>query len=189
MERRSLDYWARHYTKGIEAGQDYSLPPAVICINILDFGYIPLEDFHTSFHIYEDRRKEYMLTDALELHFLDMVKFKKLSEKDIQHDPLHRWLVCFDKLSLINLIEEVLCMDPTIWKMQEKIEWIQGNPDLFRAYLRYEKAASQEGMQEGLQKGRREGKLETASNMKKWGLPVGQIAEDIGLSVEKIAKL
>jgi predicted transposase/invertase (TIGR01784 family) len=40
MERRSLDYWARHYTKGIEAEQDYSLLPAVICINILDFGYM-----------------------------------------------------------------------------------------------------------------------------------------------------
>jgi predicted transposase/invertase (TIGR01784 family) len=144
MERRSLDYWARHYTKGIEAGQDYSLLSAVICINILDFGYMPLEDFHTSFHIYEDRRKEHMLTDALELHFLDMVKFRKLSEKDIQHDPLHRWLVYFDKHSSINLIEEVLCMDPAIRKMQEKIEWIQGNPDLFRAYLRYEKAASDE---------------------------------------------
>jgi predicted transposase/invertase (TIGR01784 family) len=76
--------------RGIGAGQDYSLLPAMITINILDFGYIPIEDFHTSFHIYEDRHREYMLTDALELHFLDMVKFRRQREKDLVNDPLHR---------------------------------------------------------------------------------------------------
>jgi predicted transposase/invertase (TIGR01784 family) len=191
MERRSLDYWARYYTKGIEAGQDYSLLPAVICINILDFGYIPLEEFHTSFHLYEDRHKEYMLTDALELHFLDMVKFRRQPEKDIKNDPLQRWLVYFDKHSPITLIEEVLRMDPAIQEMQEKIEWIQGNPELFRAYLRYEKAASDEvtRINGAKREGRKERSLEIASKMKKRGLPIDQIAEDTGLSVEEITKL
>jgi predicted transposase/invertase (TIGR01784 family) len=191
MERRSLDYWARHYMKGIKSGQDYSQLPAVICVNILDFGYIPLEEFHTSFHIYEDRYKEYMLTDALELHFLDMVKFRKQPEKNIRHDPLHRWLVYFDKYSPIRLIEEILEMDPAIQKMQEKIDWIQGNPDLFRAYLRYEKAASDEvtRINGARQEGRQEGKLEIARNLKKMGLPAEQISQGTGLSVGEIAKL
>jgi predicted transposase/invertase (TIGR01784 family) len=123
------------------------------------------------------------LTDALELHFLDMVKFRKLPEKDIQNEPLHRWLVYFDKHSPINLIEEVLRMDPAIQEMQEKIEWIQGNPDFFRAYLRYEKAASDEITRiNGT-------KREIASKMKKRGLPVDQIAEDTGLSIDEVAKL
>jgi predicted transposase/invertase (TIGR01784 family) len=99
MEQRSLYYWAWHYIKGIGSGQNYSQLPAVIGINILDFGYIDIDDFHTSFHIYEDRRKDYMLTDALELHFLDMVRFRRLKTKDALNDPLHRWLVYFDKHS------------------------------------------------------------------------------------------
>jgi predicted transposase/invertase (TIGR01784 family) len=191
MERRSLDYWARYYTKGIEAGQDYSLLPAVICINILDFAYIPVEEYHTSFHLYEDRHKEYMLTDALELHFLDMVKFRRQPGKDIVNDPLQRWLVYFDKHSPINLIEEVLRMDPAIQEMQEKIEWIQGDPELFRAYLRYEKAASDEitRINGAKWEGRREEKLEIASKMKKRGLPIDQIAEDTGLSVRELIKI
>jgi predicted transposase/invertase (TIGR01784 family) len=136
-----------------------------------------------------------MLTDALELHFLDMVKFRKQSEKDIRHDPLHRWLIYFDKHSPISLIEEILKMDPAIQKMQEKIDWIQGNPDLFRAYLRYEKAVSDEitrtngARREGRQEGKQEEKLEIARNMKKRGRPIDQIAEDTGLSIEEIAKL
>jgi predicted transposase/invertase (TIGR01784 family) len=138
-----------------------------------DFAYIPLEEFHTSFHLYEDRHKEYMLTDALELHFLDMVKFRRQPEKDIQHDPLQRWLVYFDKHSPIDLIEEVLRMDPAIQEMQDKIERLQGDPELFRAYLRYEKAASDEvtringARREGRQEGRQEEKLGIASKMKK----------------------
>jgi predicted transposase/invertase (TIGR01784 family) len=183
MERRSLDYWAWHYTKGIGSGQNYSLLPAVIGINILDFGYIPIEEFHTSFHIYEDQHREYMLTDALELHFLDMVRFRKLPEKDIEQDALHRWLVYFDKHSPINLIEEVLRMDPAIQEMQKKIDWIQGDPSLLRSYLRYEKAASDEITRiYGI-------KREIARKMKVRGHPLDEIAEDTGLSIEEIARL
>ena len=59
-------------------GQDYIDLPNAIVINILDFGFLPLGDFHTCFHIYEDKHKEYMLTDALEIHFIDMVKWRRL---------------------------------------------------------------------------------------------------------------
>jgi predicted transposase/invertase (TIGR01784 family) len=191
MERRSLDYWAWHYTKGIGSGQNYSLLPAVIGINILDFGYIQIEEYHTSFHIYEDRYRDYMLTDALELHFLDMVKFRKWPEKDITNDPLQRWLVYFDKHSPVKLIEEVLGMDAAIQEMQKKIDWIQGDPALLRSYLRYEKAASDEitRIYGAKQEGRREEKLGIAQKMKNRGLPVGQIAEDTGLSIDEITKL
>jgi hypothetical protein len=58
-------------------------------INILDFGYIPLDDFHTSFHLYEDRHKDYMLTDALEMHYIDMVRRRELKGKDYS-EPIHR---------------------------------------------------------------------------------------------------
>jgi predicted transposase/invertase (TIGR01784 family) len=79
--------------------------------------------------------------------------------------------------------------------MQKKIDWIEGNPELLRAYLRYEKAASDEitringAKLEGKLEGRLEGKLEIASKMKKRGLPLDQIAEDTGLSVEEITRL
>jgi predicted transposase/invertase (TIGR01784 family) len=74
-------------------------------------------------------------------------------------------------------------MDQAIQKVQEKIDWIQGDPELLRAYLRYEKAASDE-------KTRINGtRREIAQKMKNRGLPVDQIAEDTGLSIEEITKL
>ncbi|MDR2048487.1 MAG: Rpn family recombination-promoting nuclease/putative transposase, partial [Treponema sp.] len=40
MDRRSLFYWSREYSKGLEAGQDYEELPNVIAINIVNFEYI-----------------------------------------------------------------------------------------------------------------------------------------------------
>ncbi|MDR1399370.1 MAG: Rpn family recombination-promoting nuclease/putative transposase, partial [Treponema sp.] len=100
MDKRSLFYVSREYASAIEAGQDYSKLPRVIAINIVDFEFIPKEtiaDFHTTFHLWEDRHKDFMLTDAFEIHFIDMPKFRKLAEKDIQTNSLHRWLTFFDQ--------------------------------------------------------------------------------------------
>ncbi|MDR3172277.1 MAG: Rpn family recombination-promoting nuclease/putative transposase, partial [Treponema sp.] len=52
----------------------------------------PGEDFHTSFHLYEDHHKSCLLTKAIEMHFIEMPKFRAFKQKDIQHNPLHRWL-------------------------------------------------------------------------------------------------
>jgi hypothetical protein len=37
------------------------------------------------------------LIDALEMRFIDMVKFHRLSKKDIRNEPFRRWLTWFDK--------------------------------------------------------------------------------------------
>jgi predicted transposase/invertase (TIGR01784 family) len=154
-----------------------------------------LDDFHTSFHIYEDQHKEYRLTDALELHFLDMVRFRHLKEKDIVNNPLHRWLVYLDKQSPQNLIEEVIKMDAAIRKMQEKVDLILGDEAQLRAYLRYEKAASDEvtringAKREGRAEGRQERDQEIVRRMKNRGRPLEEIAEDTGLDMETIKRL
>jgi predicted transposase/invertase (TIGR01784 family) len=78
MARRSLFYWSREYVRGIKAGQVYTELPKVIAINIVDFEFRPEVDFHSIFHIREDTHKECLLTDALEIHFVDMVKWRSI---------------------------------------------------------------------------------------------------------------
>ncbi|MDR0638529.1 MAG: Rpn family recombination-promoting nuclease/putative transposase [Spirochaetaceae bacterium] len=169
MGRRSLRYWAVEYEQGITEGQDYIELPAVIAINILDFSYIGLDEFHTSFHIYEDQHKEYMLTDALEIHFIETTKWRKLKDKDME-DPLHRWMVYFDEQSPAELVEEVVKMDMAIQATEAQMAMIMRDPALKHAYDMFEKTridykmgmqgARLEGMQEGRQEGRQEGILE-----------------------------
>jgi predicted transposase/invertase (TIGR01784 family) len=81
MDRRSLFYRSREYVRGIEAGDDYRELPPVIAVNIVDFDFMPADEVHTSFHLWEDSHKDIMLTDALEIHFISMAKFRQSGKK------------------------------------------------------------------------------------------------------------
>jgi predicted transposase/invertase (TIGR01784 family) len=200
MDRRSLFYWSLEFSKGMEAGQDYRESPNVIAINIVNYEFMSqVPAFHMSFHIREDTYREVLLTDALEIHFIDMVKFRRLSEKNIRRDPLHRWLTWFDKDSPQTLVEEVINMDTAIQKAEEKMLYVTNDKEALHAYQMREMAlsdwtsgvnhAKREGRLEGRQEGKREGQLEIARNLKRIGVPVEQIAQGTGLSPEEIAKL
>jgi predicted transposase/invertase (TIGR01784 family) len=195
MDKRSLYYASREYTGSIVAGQDYIELSRVIAINIVDFEFIPksaIADFHTSFHLWEDRNKDFMLTDALEIHFIEMPKFKKLADKDIQQDSLHRWLLFFDKTTAEETLTEVLNMDTAIQKAQERIAFVSSDKESLRLYEMREKALSDfiSGMnfarREGLKAGEQRGKKEMARNMKAGGLSVEQIMAFSGLSRKDI---
>jgi predicted transposase/invertase (TIGR01784 family) len=164
----------------------------VIAINIIDFGYIPIDDFHARYHLWEDRHKDSMLSDVCEIHFLDMVKFRRLKDKKPRtdfslNDPLHRWLIYFDEHSSPEMVEEVLKMDTAIQMVQEKMDMIARDPALLRAYEQYEKAASD--YTSGVNGARREEKIETARKMKADNMPSGQISKYTGLSDDEIQKL
>jgi predicted transposase/invertase (TIGR01784 family) len=108
-----------------------------------------------------------LLTDALEIHFIDMVKFRMLRDKDIAHDPLHRWLTYFDKDSPPELVEEVVRMDAAILKAQERAAIVAGDKEALREIHLREMGLSdwtsgvnharREGIREGMREGIREG--------------------------------
>jgi predicted transposase/invertase (TIGR01784 family) len=172
MEKRSLYYWASRYIRDLDSGKDYAKLPTVVTVNIIGFGYFPIMDYHTSFHLWEDRHKELQLTDVCEIHFLDIVKFRKLRAKKgfSLDDPLNRWMVYFDKKSPQKMITEVLQMDETIQQFQEKLEWINRDKVMMRIYDQYEKTerdwissmngAERKGIAKGIVQGRAEGIIE-----------------------------
>jgi predicted transposase/invertase (TIGR01784 family) len=96
-------------------------------------------------------------------------------------------------------VEEIIKMDMAIQKAEEKLVYVASNKEALRAYQMREMALSDwasginharlEGRQEGRLESRLERQGEIASKMKKRGVPIDQIAEDTGLSVEDIAKL
>jgi predicted transposase/invertase (TIGR01784 family) len=195
MDKRSLFYWSREYSKGLEAGQDYEELPNVIAINIVNFEYIRAEEYHTSFHLWEDRDKTCLLSDALEIHFVDMAKFRKLRERDIRNDPLQRWLAYFDRGSPLELVEEVVKMDRAIQKADEKMSYICNDKETLRAYQMREMALSDwtsgvnYARREGLREGEEKGKQEIARNLKAMGLTAAQIMEATGLTEKQIGEL
>jgi predicted transposase/invertase (TIGR01784 family) len=130
------------------------------------------------------------MSDALEIHFIDMVKFGRRRDTDTRAaeggekrgsplgDPLYRWLVYFDKDSPAGLVKEALTMDSAIQKVHEKAALVTRDKESMRIYEMREKALSDwtsgvnharreghaegrlEGRREGHAEGRREGRLE-----------------------------
>ncbi|GHT98196.1 hypothetical protein FACS1894142_4210 [Spirochaetia bacterium] len=137
MDKRSLFYWGKQYVKNMDAGAIYNKLPNVIAINIVDFDYIKLDDFHTSFHLREDKNSDYILTDAIEIHFINMAKFRKLENKDIKNDALVRWLTYLDETTPPEIIKEVVKMDTAIEKTNERYDFLsQDKETLHRYHLR-----------------------------------------------------
>jgi predicted transposase/invertase (TIGR01784 family) len=211
MDRRSLFYWSREYAEGIKSGGDYKDMPNVININILGTQFIPIDNFHTSFHLWEDTHKDYRLTDALEIHFLDMVKFHRLQNKDIVNNNLHRWLAFLDKDTSNETINQIIEMDTSIKKAHEKIMYIAQDKDMLHAYRMREMAiydyisgmnaakeqgekrgiliGEERGIQKGMAIGEEKGKISVVINLKQAGFPAQEIAKYTGKTTEEVIKI
>jgi predicted transposase/invertase (TIGR01784 family) len=206
MARRSLFYWSREYTRNLSAGQDYSELPVVIAINIVDYQFFEVGGFHTCFRLREDTERDLVLTDALESHFLDMVKWRRLKGKDVAGDPLHQWMAWLNEKSPPELIDEVKKMNEAILLADERMVFLSSDEEAIDAYERRQKAlfdetnrrksalkqrdyALKEGARKGMAKGLSQGKLEIAQKMKAAGRPLTEIVEFTGLSLETIEKM
>jgi predicted transposase/invertase (TIGR01784 family) len=120
-----------------------------------------------------------------------MVKFRRVREKDIRNEPLHRWLTWLDKDSPEGFVEEVIKMDAAIRKAEEKMVYVSQDKEALRAYQMRQMALADwtNGLNHAREEGEQNKAIEVARNFKKMGISIEQIAQGTGLSVEDIAKL
>lgn len=188
IARRSLFYWSKLYTEDMMEGHDYSQLPDTIAINIVGFGFLPSRKVHTCFRLREDDDADTVLTSALEIHFVDMVKWRKQQDKDLVNNPLHRWLVWLDKRSPPEMVEEVKRMDNAIMAANNKQAFAMQDRETRRLYemrqkVEWDRISSLNGAR---LEGERKGKIETAKRMKIKGYPMSEITEVTGLEAEDI---
>ncbi|MDR0725754.1 MAG: Rpn family recombination-promoting nuclease/putative transposase [Prevotellaceae bacterium] len=215
MGKRSLYYWGNEYTEVLKSGEDYDKLSSVININILGAEFlntlgtetIPKDAFHTSYHLWEDVYKNCLLSDVIEIHFIDMVKFRRLENKDIATNVLHRWLTFFDTHTNSETIKKIIDMDTAIKKAYEKIAFVSKDKDLWHAYRMREmalsdytsgmNAAEKRGEERGLIIGREEGIAIGEEKGREKGIAIGEEKSSIistknlrqaGFSAEEIAK-
>jgi len=151
----------------------------------------------------EDKESNLILTEILEIHFINMVKWRKCGKINITKEPLHRWLTWFDKNSPAELIEEVAKMDKAIMAANERQIYFTNDDEEIRAYEMREMAlmderarisyATNEGLTQGRKEGREEGKekekIEIARNALAEGLAPEIVSKITGLGEEAIKEL
>lgn len=90
MVKRSMYYWSKMYESQIIEGDDYDKLTRTVCINILDFKCLKNDRFHNFYRLKEVETNE-ELTDIQELHFIELPKYKGVSEDEDISNMLEVW--------------------------------------------------------------------------------------------------
>ncbi|HCB93846.1 MAG TPA: transposase [Selenomonas sp.] len=92
MGQRSLYYWAQMYLLFLKQGDDYKKLAPAITINLLQYRFLPQEEPHAMYGIYNPANM-HRLTEDMELHFFEIPKFRKKPISEMTR--AERWLAYF----------------------------------------------------------------------------------------------
>ncbi|MCM3472353.1 Rpn family recombination-promoting nuclease/putative transposase [Brevibacillus borstelensis] len=213
MKKRTLYYWSRIYSSQLKKGSiSYGEMKKTITINILDFDLLQETDrYHSTFRLYEDEEK-FLLTDVLEVHFVEMPKLLRLWEQqavNLEENEKERWLLILeadDREDIRRELEAIAMKDPVMKKAIDQWEDLSRDEKTWIEYETRKKAihdelsaareaelrqqrAREEGLAEGRTEGERQKATEVAKNLLAMDMTVEVVAKATGLSLEEIEKL
>ena len=200
------------YTADFKAGASYDSLHKCITINIMADGFRLNEAIHSEY-VLQEKRVHTLLTDVVEIHFLDLQAAKrvKADEKEgSEQKQLINWLQFIgtsDKeeravlakrspiLQMLNEQIDVVSLSPVERKLYEsrmklKSDIATISEEQFNAGRQAGKTLGiVEGKTLGIAEGSRQKALETAKNLLQFGLSVENIAKATGLSQEDVREL
>jgi predicted transposase/invertase (TIGR01784 family) len=182
LPARALYYWAKLFSSQLHQGEDYSSLKKTISIVILDDTYCDSDDYHTWSGLHDCRQK-IVISDLIEVHFLELPKLHNLSGQDIDNDCI-KWMKFFNaktKEELImlseaspsikkatNLLMSMSMDEETRQKYEEREEY------LFERKMMLQ-FAEKAGMEKGIEIGREEGKVEGREEGIEIGIEKGKV--------------
>ena len=193
MDKRTLFYWGKMYLENIKQGEDYTSLEKVITINILDFDYLKTKSYQSSFHLWEDIEKDYMLTDMVEIHFLELPKFRRKQNKNYKNNAIERWLAFLEKDIPEATLKELMDLEPAIEKAEKRIEYLSSDEETMNTYWERERSlheranminsAEQRGKEEGINLTKKVFKLAAI------GESISNIANICGISEDEVKEI
>ena len=203
MLERTLFYWSGIYYNILQKGEDYKEIKKVIAINILDYNEFEEGPYHEIAKL----RREYknkILTDKMEIHFIQIPKFKR--EKENAQTGLGEWMSFIAQIGEKE-VKNAMSKNKEIKKAQEEYEYLVGDEAERRIAFLREKAIRDEtsiydagyhkgeelgkkiGEKKGEKKGEQKRNKEIAKKMKQEGLEIKLIQKITNLTEEEIKAL
>ncbi len=199
MAERTLYYWSKMYSQKIIKGEDYYDLPRTVCINVLDYKMPELKKEASYHNIYELQNKvsNASLTSKLELHFIELPKFKLSDEENL----LELWLEFIERPES-SKIKKAQNQNHSIKDAQEQLEFISASDEERTRYLKREETllegysalagSYRVGIEEGRAEGHAEGEKQKSYEVAKNSLALlndAQISAITGLSIDEISTL
>ncbi len=175
LEKRDTYYLSSNYVNELKEGEPYSNCKKSIVINILNFSYYKRNEYHSvSRMIFEEPKEEekvemgyekedrYM-TEDLEVHIIELPKFKKKNPK--MHTKLEEWLWLF--IGSDEKVDEASKKNKEIEKIKKKLASMSLSPEERNNYeyrlraIRDEadaiEFATRKGLEQGIERGLEQG--------------------------------
>ena len=206
---RILYYWASNYSKLLKHGEKYDALTPVISINLLNFNLDDNDSIHSCYMIYDTINRR-LLTDHLQIHILELKKFKY----DLLKPDLNCWLKFFTMKEKDNkevIMSELVKEKPVMEEVQIKYNnfiknrimmneydkrqaYLYGNQIMLEEERRLGreegiKLGIEKGMEQGIEEGKKEQQIFIARNFKKAGIDIKIISDNTGLTIEEIKDL
>ena len=188
---RTMYYWSGNYYNELRAGEDYKEVKKVIAINILDYEIFEEGPYHEIARIRRDFKNK-ILTDKMELHFIQIPKF--LKENRGTKTKLEQWMQFISQKDEKE-VELAMKENEEIKKANEEYEYLTGDEAERRLALLREEAIRDEktmlkgSREEGIEIGKKENKIEIAKNMLEEGMDIKTISRLTKLTIEEIEKI
>lgn len=207
MEKRTLYYWAKLHSGQLKQGENYNNTKRTISIIIMGENLNKLKkvsNYHTKWKLREEKQKELILTEDIEIHILELEKLNKIIKKK---DELRLWLLFLEDPENKEVQKE---MEENIFLQQamKEYEHLRGSEEFWRIVELREKNlrdeswerenAREAGLAEGRAEGLKQGKAEGLKQGKEEGIKEGRKEERIEIakellkqefSIEKIVKI
>ncbi|MEI0529511.1 Rpn family recombination-promoting nuclease/putative transposase [Brachyspira intermedia] len=194
---RSLYYWSKAYVANLRNNEKYNDLKQVIIINILDFNLLKDINKEHSCYVIKELETNHILTNHLEMHFLELPKY--LSNESKLIDELYAWFYFLTtKEKMEDIMEMLVKKNPIMKEVYDEYNKFVNTKDLFDNYAEYEKnyfyilALNEErikGREEGIKEGEIKKARTIALNLKNMNMCNEDISRITGLSIEEIKDL
>jgi predicted transposase/invertase (TIGR01784 family) len=184
MDKRTLYYGSRLVSEQLAIGDDYIDLKPVILINILNFNFLDVPEYHTETVTVAKEHRDYEVVKDITYHFIELPKFRK--QRPELNNELDCWLALIDSedRELIAMAEE---KSPIIKEAKKEYEEILSEKVLkeireFNETASYEKARYGRWVKE-------ENSKAIAIELLKKGMDTDFIHQTTKLSIDEIKEL
>lgn len=200
LDKRILYYWSKMYSNEIKEGEKYKILKKAIIIVIAKFEmkeFKEIPKFHTEWLIREKYYKKTILTDALEIHIIELPKLEKMVKQGIiskEDKKLALWSKFL--LNPYSMEEEEMRENKDIKKAKEELDKINKDEyerrlaELRQKAIRDDAAIRdflyEEGLEKGIEKGIKDGKKQGTKETKK---KIAKRMLESGIQIEEVIKI